>query len=162
MIRPATTADVPALLELIQELAEYEREPDAVEATEASLQHVLFGPAPAVFALVAEHEGTVVGCAVWFVSFSTWTGRHGLYLEDLVVREAFRGHGYGRQLLTELARISVANGYARLEWSVLDWNEPALAFYRSLGAVAMDGWTVHRVTGDALLALAQKPATDLG
>jgi GNAT superfamily N-acetyltransferase len=156
MIRPATSEDVPALLALIQELADYERESDAVEATAESLEAVLFGAVPAVFALVAEHDGEVVGCAIWFVSFSTWTGRHGIYLEDLVVREAFRGHGYGGRLLAELARITQDRGYARLEWSVLDWNEPALGFYRSIGAVAMDGWTVHRLTGDALAALAER------
>ncbi|MGX7680607.1 N-acetyltransferase family protein [Jatrophihabitans sp. DSM 45814] len=155
MIRSAVAEDAPAILELIRELARYEREPDAVQADEASLHTALFGPAPAVYALVAEHgDGSVVGCAIWFVNFSTWTGRHGVYLEDLVVDEGHRRCGYGRQLLAELARICVERGYGRLEWSVLDWNEPALKFYASLGAEPMSAWTVHRVSGSTLTALA--------
>jgi GNAT superfamily N-acetyltransferase len=113
----------------------------------------LFGDHPAVFAHVAEHEGAVAGFALWFVNYSTWTGRHGIYLEDLYVSPELRGHGYGRALLAELARICVERGYGRLDWSVLDWNEPAIGFYESLGAVAMDEWTVHRMTGPALHAL---------
>jgi len=122
--------------------------------TEDDLRRSLFGDQPAVFAHVAEHEGAVAGFALWFVNYSTWTGRHGIYLEDLYVSPELRGHGYGRALLTELARICVERGYGRLEWSVLDWNEPAIGFYESLGAVAMDEWTVHRMTGPALHALA--------
>jgi GNAT superfamily N-acetyltransferase len=154
VIRAATAADVPAIHELIVELATYEREPDAVEASAETLRAALFGADPLVHALVAEHEGAVVGCAVWFVNFSTWTGRHGIYLEDLVVSQAFRRFGYGRGLLARLAALCVERGYRRLEWSVLDWNEPALGFYRALGAEAMTGWTVHRVSGDALSAVA--------
>jgi GNAT superfamily N-acetyltransferase len=154
MIRPARVEDLPAILELIHELARYEREPDAVQADTTSLRAALFGESPAVFALVAEHDGQVAGCAIWFVNFSTWTGRHGIYLEDLIVGESYRRSGLGRQLLAELARLTVQRGYGRLEWSVLDWNEPALEFYRSLGAQPMSDWTVHRVTGEALSELA--------
>jgi GNAT superfamily N-acetyltransferase len=156
MIRAARIEDVSDLLELIRELARYEREPDAVQASEEQLRQVLFGGSPAVHALVAEHDGHIAGCAIWFVSFSTWTGKHGIYLEDLVVREQYRGDGYGRALLTELARICIERGYGRLEWSVLDWNEPALGFYRALGAEPMSEWTVHRVSGAALDDLAAR------
>jgi GNAT superfamily N-acetyltransferase len=154
MIRPARPADVAELRRLVGELAEYERSADQVLMTEDDLRRSLFGDQPAVFAHVAEHEGAVAGFALWFVNYSTWTGRHGIYLEDLYVSPELRGHGYGRALLAELARICVERGYGRLEWSVLDWNEPAIGFYESLGAVAMDEWTVHRMTGPALSALA--------
>jgi ribosomal protein S18 acetylase RimI-like enzyme len=154
MVRRAQITDVPAIIELIQELASYEREPDAVDATEETLREALFGPHPMVFAHVVEHDGVVVGCAVWFVNFSTWTSRHGIYLEDLVVREGYRGRGYGKQLLVELARIAVARDYARFEWSVLDWNEPAIGFYRAIGAAPMGDWTVYRLSGAPLEALA--------
>jgi GNAT superfamily N-acetyltransferase len=154
MIRPARPADVAELRRLVGELAEYERSADQVLMTEDDLRRSLFGDQPAVFAHVAEHDGAVAGFALWFVNYSTWTGRHGIYLEDLYVSPELRGHGYGRALLTELARICVERGYGRLEWSVLDWNEPAIGFYESLGAVAMDEWTVHRMTGPALHALA--------
>jgi GNAT superfamily N-acetyltransferase len=157
MVRSARATDVPAILELIRQLATYEREPDAVDATEATLDAALFGPNPMVFAHVAEHDGVVVGCAIWFVNFSTWTGRHGIYLEDLVVNEAYRGYGYGKQLLTELARVAVSRGYARFEWSVLDWNEPAIGFYRAIGAVPMEDWSVYRLSGPALEILASSP-----
>ena len=162
MIRTARQSDVPALLDLVHELAEYEREPDAVETTVEQLADVLFGDNPQAFALVAEHDAQVVGCAIWFVSFSTWTGRHGIYLEDLIVREAYRGHGYGSQLLRALAGLCLERGYRRLEWAVLDWNEPALRFYRSLGAKPNADWTVHRVSGDALGALAGEVAAAPG
>jgi GNAT superfamily N-acetyltransferase len=155
VIRAAVEADVPAILQLIRELARYEREPDAVQADESGLLKALFGPDPAVYALVAEHEGSVVGCAIWFVNFSTWTGRHGLYLEDLIVSDQHRRSGYGRDLLAALARICVERDYGRLEWSVLDWNEPALSFYAALGAEPMTGWTVHRLTGMGLSQLAE-------
>jgi GNAT superfamily N-acetyltransferase len=154
MIRPARPADVAELRRLVCQLAEYERSADQVLITEDDLRRSLFGGQPAVFAHVAEHEGAVAGFALWFVNYSTWTGRHGIYLEDLYVSPELRGHGYGRALLAELARICVERGYGRLEWSVLDWNEPAIGFYKSLGAVAMDRWTVHRMTGPALGALA--------
>src|SRR4051812_14485604 len=154
MIRPATVDDVPVVVSLVRELAAYEREPDAVVATEDDFRSALFGAAPKVFCLVAEDGGVVVGFAVWFFTFSTWLGRHGVYLEDLFVRPDVRGAGHGRALLSELARIAVANDCARVEWAVLDWNEPAQGFYRGIGAVPMDGWTVWRLTGDGLAALA--------
>lgn len=160
MIRPARPADVPAIHQLICDLAEYERSRDQVEATPEHLHTALFGPAPAVFAHVAETEAgsgdgpEIVGFALWFLNFSTWTGRHGIYLEDLYVRPEHRGGGHGRALLTELARICVERGYRRLEWAVLDWNEPSIGFYKALGAVPMDEWTVFRLTGDALANVA--------
>jgi GNAT superfamily N-acetyltransferase len=153
VIRPARPADAAEIHRLIRELAEYERSADQVAGTEDDLRRALFGEQPAVFAHVAEHEGDVAGFALWFLNYSTWVGRHGIYLEDLYVAPALRRHGYGRALLAELARICVERGYGRLEWSVLDWNSPAIGFYASLGAVAMDEWTVHRLTGPALRAL---------
>lgn len=155
-IRGATPGDVPNILAMIRELAEYERALDEVLATEDLLDAALFGPDPGVFALIAETpDGTVVGFALWFRNFSTWLGRHGVYLEDLYVRPTYRGQGYGKALLVELARIALDRGYGRLEWWVLDWNEPALRFYRSIGALAMDEWTVQRVTGQTLRDLAR-------
>lgn len=156
MIRLATVDDVPVVVSLVRELATYEREPEAVVATEEMFRAALFGDAPKVFCLVAEDAGEVVGFAVWFFTFSTWLGRHGVYLEDLFVRPEARGGGHGRALLTELARIAVAEGCGRVEWAVLDWNAPAQGFYRSLGAEPMDEWTVWRLTGDALHSLAQQ------
>jgi GNAT superfamily N-acetyltransferase len=153
-IRPAHRDDVAALHALIVGLAEYEHAADEVKATEADLRAALFASSPAVFADVAEHEGEIVGMALWFRNYSTWTGRHGIYLEDLFVRPEHRGRGYGRALLAGLARRCVDEGLTRLEWSVLDWNEPALGFYRALGAVALDEWTVHRLSGEALARLA--------
>ena len=150
MIRAAEPGDVDAVVGLIGDLAEYERAHHEVRVDATSLHAALFGPAPAVFAHVAVVDDEVVGFALWFLSFSTWLGRHGIYLEDLYVRPEHRGGGHGRALLASLARIAVDRGYGRLEWAVLDWNEPALAFYRALGAVALDEWTVHRLTGDAL------------
>src|ERR1700685_3365463 len=147
MIRPATPQDVPQIHRLMRELAEYERSLDQVTATEDDLRRGLFADQPAIFAHVAEHEGTVAGVALWFLNYSTWLGRHGIYLEDLYVTPALRGAGLGRALLGELARICVQRGYGRLEWWVLDWNAPARGFYESLGAVAMDEWTVHRLGG---------------
>jgi GNAT superfamily N-acetyltransferase len=154
MIRPAQPADVPAIHQLIRDLASYEKSLPEVTATEDDLRRALLADLPAVFAHVAEHGGQVAGFALWFLSFSTWEGRHGIYLEDLYVRPDLRRLGLGRALLAELARICVARGYARLEWSVLDWNSPARAFYASLGAAEMDEWTVHRLTGAALQAVA--------
>jgi len=156
VIRPAVPQDVPTILRLIRELADYEKALEEVEATEEDLQRALFGPHPKVFAHVAEHEGEVVGFALWFENFSTWKGTHGIYLEDLYVRPQARGHGYGKALLTELARIAVERGYRRVEWSVLDWNEPAIGFYKSLGALPQDEWTVYRLTGEALRELGRR------
>jgi GNAT superfamily N-acetyltransferase len=153
-IRDAVPGDTSDLLRLIRELASYERAPEAVEATEADLRRDLFGTEPRVAALVAEVGGSVVGMAVYFVSFSTWTGRHGLYLEDLFVEPAHRAHGIGRALMRALAARAVALGYKRLEWAVLDWNEPTIAFYRALGAVPLDEWTTFRLAGDALARFA--------
>jgi GNAT superfamily N-acetyltransferase len=154
VIRPARPADVAAIHRLIRGLAEYERSLDQVEGTAEELRQSLFGERPAVFAHVAEHDGAVAGFALWFLNYSTWTGRHGIYLEDLYVTPELRGHGYGRALLAELARICVERGYGRFEWAVLDWNMPAVGFYRALGAVGMDEWRVQRLAGPALAALA--------
>jgi GNAT superfamily N-acetyltransferase len=159
MIRAATPADVPEIHAMVRELAEYEKALSEAKATEQQLHDALFGPHPAVFAHVAEDEGgAVVGFALWFRNFSTWTGTHGIYLEDLFVRPAVRGAGHGKALLTELARVCAERGYARLEWSVLDWNAPSIAFYRSLGAKPQDEWTVYRLTGDPLAKLGRAAA----
>ena len=154
VLRPAHQDDVPLILELVRELAVYERLEHEAVATAADMHAALFGPRPAAEVLVAEHGGQAAGFALFFTSFSTFLGKPGLYLEDLFVRPAYRGLGIGRQLMVELARIALARGYGRFEWSVLDWNAPAIAFYRGLGAQPMDGWTVQRVTGAALQALA--------
>lgn len=161
-VRPATPADVPVLVDLVHELAAYERAPDAVETDEALLAGALFAPEPTVFAHVAEEDGRVQGMAIWYLTYSTWTGRNGIHLEDLFVRPEARGHGFGLALVTELARLTVARGYTRLEWQVLDWNEPALAFYRSLGAAALDEWTGYRLDGEALTALGRAPGAGDG
>ncbi|TQF03475.1 GNAT family N-acetyltransferase [Kitasatospora acidiphila] len=155
MIRSAVVDDVPTIIELIRELADYERALPEAKATEEQLRQALFGAQPAVYALIAEDDATgeTAGFALWFRNFSTWTGTHGIYLEDLYVRPQHRGGGHGKALLTELARIAVARGYSRFEWSVLDWNEPSIGFYKSLGAQPMDDWTVYRLTGDALREL---------
>ena len=145
LIRPAVAADVPAILSLIRELATYERSPESVVATEPGLTEALFGPSPAAFCHVAEAGGEVVGFALWFLNFSTWLGRHGLYLEDLFVRPSHRGQGLGKALLETLVAIARQRGYGRVEWVVLDWNEPAHAFYRAMGAAPMDDWTVWRL-----------------
>lgn len=154
MIRRIERNDVPAVVRLVHELAEYEREADSCHLTEEQLEGVLFAEAPALFGHVAEAGGEVVGMALWFLNFSTWRGTHGIYLEDLYVRPDQRGSGLGRQLLATLARECVDRGFERLEWVVLDWNEPAIGFYRSLGAVGMDQWLVNRLTDDALRKLA--------
>jgi GNAT superfamily N-acetyltransferase len=157
LIRTATVDDVPVVVSLVRELATYEREPDAVVATEDDMRAALFAEQPKVFCLVAEDDdGAVVGFAIWFFNFSTWLGVHGVYLEDLFVRPEARGGGHGRALLTELARIAVANGCGRLEWAVLDWNEPAQGFYRTLGAEPMDEWTTWRLTGEPLRRLGER------
>jgi len=154
MIRPATPADVATILGFVRDLAAFEREPDAVDATEPILAAALFGDAPAAEAVIAEAAGEAVGFALFFHNFSTWTGRRGLCLEDLYVTPAARGQGVGKALLRHLAALAVARDCARFEWSVLDWNADAIAFYRSVGAVGMDGWTVQRLSGDALARLA--------
>ena len=159
MIRPARVEDVPEIYRLIRALAEYERSLSSVTGTEAELGQALFGPQPAVFAHVADHEGQVVGFALWFLNYSTWTGRHGIYLEDLFVDKKVRGRGYGKALLTGLARLCVERGYQRLEWVVLDWNQPSIDFYRSLGAQPMDEWDIYRLAGPALQALGTSGAT---
>ncbi|MGB8649240.1 MAG: GNAT family N-acetyltransferase [Mycobacteriales bacterium] len=154
MIRRAEPADVPVLLELVRALAAYERAPDAVVATEADLHAALFGADPVAGCHVGLAGDAVVGFALWYRTFSTWTGRPGLWLEDLFVRPEARGTGLGKALLVELARTAVTQGWTRFEWWVLDWNEPAHGFYRSLGARPEDDWTVWRVDGEALGALA--------
>ncbi|MEY2497706.1 MAG: hypothetical protein QOD12_1262 [Verrucomicrobiota bacterium] len=154
-IRQTTADDVPVILNLIRELAEYERAPDAVVATEAGLREVLFGPKPSAEVLLALAAGEPVGFAVYFYNFSTWLGRPGLYLEDLFVRPAARGKGYGRALLVELAKIARERGCGRMEWAVLDWNDPAIQFYRKLDAEPMTEWTVFRLTRDGIAKLAQ-------
>lgn len=153
-IEPARPGDVPELLAMVRELAEYEKARDEVVATVDDLADGLFGERPGAEALVARLGGEPVGFALYFTNFSTWLGRRGLYLEDLYVRPAARGRGVGRALLARLARIATRRGCRRLEWWVLDWNEPAIRFYRSLGAVAMDEWTVYRLTGAPLERLA--------
>jgi len=153
-IRRAEPADVPRILELIKELADYERSLDQVSATAHELSAALFAERPAVFAHVAEVDDAVVGFAIWFVNFSTWLGKHGIYLEDLYVTPAVRGRGVGKALLAELASTCARRGYGRLEWWVLDWNEPAIGFYRSIGAEPMSEWTVQRLSGAALTRLA--------
>ena len=155
MIRPAVPDDVPELLRLVRELAEYEREPDAVVATEADLFGGLFVDRTCSAHVALQHD-EVVGFALWYPTFSTWTGRPGLWLEDLFVRPAARGTGLGRDLLTALARVCVERGYARFEWWVLDWNAPAIGFYRALGAVPQDEWTTYRLDGAALRGLAAR------
>ncbi|KQW16861.1 MULTISPECIES: GNAT family N-acetyltransferase [Streptomyces] len=152
MIRPATPADIPAIHTLIRELAEYERALEEAKATEEQLHEALFGSHPAAYAHVATDDatGAVIGYAIWFLNFSTWRGVHGIYLEDLYVRPTARGGGHGKALLTELARICVERGYQRLEWSVLNWNTPAIDFYQALGARPQDEWTVYRLTDEAL------------
>lgn len=153
VIRPAEERDVPAILQMIHELAVYEKEPDAVRNTPEMLARALFGENPKVFATMAENDaGDVQGFALWFLNYSTWEGVHGIYLEDLYVAPASRGEGHGKALLQYLARTAVERGYARVEWSVLDWNEPSIRFYHGLGAVPMEEWSTFRLTGNALAA----------
>lgn len=172
MIRAATPADVPAIHAMIRELAEYEKALEEARATPEQLHDALFCEHPAIFALIAEDDSTdapaagsegvsgdssgdrTVGFALWFRNFSTWTGTHGVYLEDLYVKPEARGGGHGKALLAELASICVTRGYERFEWAVLDWNDPAIGFYRSIGAFGQDGWTVQRLTGEPLHTLA--------
>ena len=154
VLRAARPGDETGILDRIRALAIYEKEPDAVENTADALRDTLFGAEPRAFCHVVEREGVIVGIAIWFLTYSTWTGRHGIWLEDLFVDEAQRGSGYGKALISSLAEVCVDRGYSRLEWTVLDWNAPSIAFYRSIGAAPMTEWTTQRLTGDALLALA--------
>lgn len=153
-IRPATPADVPVILGFVRDLAAFEREPDAVVATEPLLRDALFGADPAVEALIATIDARAIGFAIFYRTFSTWTGKRGIWLDDLYIAPEARGAGAGAALLRALAGIAVDRGYARFEWWVLDWNTPAIDFYRGKGAVAQDQWTVQRVDGAALLTLA--------
>ncbi|MFN0096429.1 MAG: N-acetyltransferase family protein [Dehalococcoidia bacterium] len=154
-VRPATEADLDTIIELIHALAEYEREPDAVEVVRAELREHLFGPRPYAEVLIAETAaGGNAGFALFFHNYSTWKGKPGIWLEDLFVRPELRGQGYGKALLAAVAKLAVERGCGRYEWSVLDWNEPSIRFYRALGAEAMDEWTTYRVSGEALVALA--------
>ncbi len=152
--RPAVPADAGLILAFIRELGEYERLSHEVVADEAGLAAQLFGERPRAEVLIAEFDGAAAGFALFFHNFSTFIGKPGLYLEDLFVRPAFRGHGLGKRLMVRLAQIAVERDCGRFEWSVLDWNTPAIDFYRSLGATGMDEWTVQRVSGDTLRALA--------
>jgi GNAT superfamily N-acetyltransferase len=154
-IRPARMEDVPVILELIRELATYERAPDEVTATEEQLVDVLFGERPAAEVLLAFEGKSPIGFAVFFHNFSTWLGRPGLYLEDLFVKPEKRGKGYGRALLVDLAKIARDRACGRMEWAVLNWNEPAIKFYRALGAKPLEEWTVFRLTRDGIAELAK-------
>ena len=158
MIREATPDDVPAIIGLIRDLADYERSLDQVQITEPQLHAALFGTDSVAGCYVAEADGEPVGMALWFRTYSTWTGEVGLYLEDLFVQPAHRGAGHGRALLARLAQHCVEHGWPRFEWAVLDWNLPAIGFYESLGAKPMDSWTTYRVTGPALTQLASSSA----
>lgn len=151
VIRPATIDDVPAILRMIHDLAIYEKEPDAVKNTPEMLSDVLFGDNPRVYATMAENAGgEVQGFALWFLNYSTWEGVHGIYLEDLYVVPDARGEGHGKALLQYLAATAVERGYARVEWSVLNWNEPSIRFYKNIGAYPMAEWSTFRLAGDAL------------
>ena len=154
VIRPAGPGDVDTLVEMIRDLAEYEHSADSVEIDRTMLETTLFGDSPSVFAHVAEERGRILGMAIWVKNFSTWTGRHGIYVEDLFVRPEARGAGIGQQLMVELAAIAERSGYRRIDWSVLTWNEPARRFYRALGAVPQEEWIGYRLSGDGLRALA--------
>jgi GNAT superfamily N-acetyltransferase len=154
-IRAATPQDVPVILTFIHELATYEKLAHEVVATDADMHSALFGVRPVIEAAIARLDGEPVGYALFFPTFSTFLGKPGLYLEDLYVRPAARGLGVGRNLLEHLARITVERGWGRLEWSVLDWNEPSIAFYKKMGAKPMDEWTIFRLTGDSLHHLAR-------
>lgn len=161
-VRPATAGDVPLIRALIAELAEYERLADAAVATDEGLRGQLFGAQPAAEVLIGEVDGQAAGFALFFHNFSTFLGKRGLYLEDLFVRPAARGAGLGKHLMAALARIAVQRDCGRFEWNVLDWNAPAIGFYRRLGAAGMDEWTVQRLEGDALHALAASASAGAG
>ncbi len=153
LIREASPADVSAIMQLIHDLAEYEKAPQEVETNVVEMAAALFADQPKVFAHVIDLDGEVIGMAIWFLNFSTWQGKHGIYLEDLYVKPEYRGRGYGLAMLKHLAALCVERGYGRFQWWVLDWNTPAIEFYKSQGAIAMDEWTVYRVSGDALKRL---------
>jgi len=154
-IRPARQEEVGIVLQLIHDLAVYEKAPNEVEATEKELLETIFSSDPKVFCDLVEVDGEIAGMAIWFLNYSTWQGKHGIYLEDLFIKPEFRGRGYGKALLKHLAKICDEKGYGRFQWWVLDWNSPAIEFYRSLGAIAMDEWTVYRVSGQALKELGE-------
>lgn len=160
MIREAQIGDVPAIHNLIVELAIYEREPDAVIASVKDIENNLFGDEAVAYCHVAEVEGEIVGIAIWFLNYSTWLGKAGLYLEDLFVRPEFRGRGLGLELMKTLARLCVERGYERFQWWVLDWNQPSIDFYKSIGAEAMDEWTVYRLSGNSLKSFAASSTSD--
>jgi GNAT superfamily N-acetyltransferase len=155
-IRPATIADTDEILALIYELALYEKAPEEAKATREQIIDSFFCENPKVFCEIVEVDGDIAGLAIWFLNYSTWQGKHGIYLEDLFIRPQFRGKGFGKALLKHLAAICEARGYGRFQWWVLDWNEPSIEFYKALGAVAMDEWTVYRVSEDALTQLARE------
>ncbi len=155
-IRPATIADTDEILALIYELALYEKAPEEAKATREQIIDSFFCENPKVFCEIVEVDGDIAGLAIWFLNYSTWQGKHGIYLEDLFIRPQFRGKGFGKALLKHLAAICDARGYGRFQWWVLDWNEPSIEFYKALGAVAMDEWTVYRVSEDALKKLARE------
>lgn len=155
-IRAAREGDAPLIFDLVRELAVYEKLGDTVDATPEAIAGALFGKEPRLFCDIAEWNGEAAGFAVWFLNFSTFRGRHGIYLEDLFVRPAFRGRGLGKALMAQLARRCVEQGLARFEWSVLDWNGPSIAFYKSIGADVMDDWKICRLSGPALQAFAAK------
>jgi GNAT superfamily N-acetyltransferase len=152
----ALPQDCQVILELIKDLAEYEKAPHEVKATVKDLEATLFSSQPSAFCDLVKVDGETVGFAIWFLNYSTWQGKYGIYLEDLFIKPEFRGAGYGKALLKHLAKLCIENGYGRLQWWVLDWNKPAIDFYLSLGAKAMDEWTVFRVSGDALKKLADQ------
>ena len=155
-IRPASIDDTDEILTLIYELALYEKAPDEAKATREQIIESFFTDDPKVFCEIVEVDGAVAGFAIWFLNYSTWQGKHGIYLEDLFVRPQYRGKGFGKALLKHLAAICEDRGYGRFQWWVLDWNQPAIDFYKSLGAVAMDEWTVFRVSEQALTQLAHE------
>ncbi len=159
LIREASPADVSAIMQLIHDLAEYEKAPQEVETNVVEMAAALFADQPKVFAHVIDLDGEVIGMAIWFLNFSTWQGKHGIYLEDLYVKPEYRGRGYGLAMLKHLAALCVERGYGRFQWWVLDWNTPAIEFYKSQGAIAMDEWTVYRVSGDALKRLGNQAAS---
>ena len=150
IIRPAKSEEVGEVLQLIQDLATYEKAPEQVEARQEDLLNTIFASDPRVFCDLVEVDGQIAGMAIWFLNYSTWQAKHGIYLEDLFIKPEYRGRGYGKALLKHLAKICDEKGYGRLQWWVLDWNSPAIEFYRSLGAEAMDEWTVYRTSGKAL------------
>jgi GNAT superfamily N-acetyltransferase len=155
-IRDATPLDIDAIYDYIHALAEYEKAPDEAVLSKSDLSQSLFGQSPQVYCLLSVQDEQVTGIAIWHLNYSTWLGKHGIYLEDLFVDPKFRGQGHGKALLVRLAQICVERGYPRFSWWVLDWNKPSIDFYESLGAKAMDEWTVFRVSGDALTKLASQ------